>query len=65
MTPEEQAEYGVQIGVDYPEPIPASKFARPLGGHHVGGDPGVPLGATSSKMKSGKLKKAMNLQDPQ
>ena len=41
MSKDEQAKYGVQIGVDYPSPIPASKFGRPHadGGYRVGGDP--------------------------
>jgi hypothetical protein len=45
LTPEEQEEYGVKIGLDYPEPIPASSFARPHGGNYIGGDP---AGATAS-----------------
>eukprot|EP00877_Chromochloris_zofingiensis_P000317 jgi/Chrzof1/10286/Cz04g35200.t1 len=33
MSKEEQQKYGVQVGVDYPTPVPASKF----GGPHAGG----------------------------
>jgi hypothetical protein len=42
MSKLEQQQYGVQIGVDYPPPIPASRFARPHsdGGYRVGGNPG-------------------------
>lgn len=42
MSKDEQAQYGVQIGVDYPQPIPAAKFAQPHadGGYRVGGNPG-------------------------
>jgi len=40
MSKDEQARYNVQIGVDYPTPIPASRFARPHsdGGYRVGGN---------------------------
>lgn len=41
MSKDEQVQYGVQIGVDYPPPVPAAKFARPHddGGYRVGGNP--------------------------
>ena len=41
MSKDEQQQYGVQIGVDYPAPVPAAKFARPHddGGYRVGGNP--------------------------
>uniref|UniRef100_A0A383W805 Photolyase/cryptochrome alpha/beta domain-containing protein n=1 Tax=Tetradesmus obliquus TaxID=3088 RepID=A0A383W805_TETOB len=42
MTEEEQQQYGVRMGVDYPLPIPASRFGRPHGGGAVGGDPAGP-----------------------
>eukprot|EP00775_Hariotina_reticulata_P010321 gene10321-10478_t len=40
MSKEEQARCNVQIGVDYPMPIPASRLARPHndGGYRVGGN---------------------------
>jgi hypothetical protein len=46
LTPEEQEEYGVKIGLDYPEPIPASRFTRPHGGNYIGGDPAGATAAT-------------------
>jgi deoxyribodipyrimidine photo-lyase len=42
MTDEEQQQYGVRMGTDYPHPIPASRFGRPHGGGAVGGDPAGP-----------------------
>lgn len=45
MSRDEQAQYGVQIGADYPAPIPASRFGRPHGGGRVGGDPAGPTAA--------------------
>lgn len=41
MSKDEQAAYGVQIGVNYPAPVPAAKFGRPHddGGYRVGGNP--------------------------
>jgi deoxyribodipyrimidine photo-lyase len=48
MTEEEQQQYGVRMGIDYPYPIPASRFGRPHGGGAVGGDPAGP-----SKVKHG------------
>lgn len=39
LTKEEQVEYGCCIGVNYPEPIPASSFKRPHKSGRVGGDP--------------------------
>ena len=42
MTEEEQQQYGVRMGIDYPLPIPASRFGRPHGGGAVGGDPAGP-----------------------
>lgn len=58
MTEEEQQQYGVRMGVDYPLPIPASRFGRPHGGGAVGGDPAGPLKVknTAHKQVKGKLK---------
>jgi hypothetical protein len=41
MSKDEMAQYGVQIGVAYPAPVPAAKFTRPHddGGYRVGGNP--------------------------
>lgn len=41
MSKDEMAQYGVQMGVDYPAPVPAAKFTRPHddGGYRVGGNP--------------------------
>lgn len=37
MSKEEQQRYGVQIGQDYPNPIPAHRMARPHAGGGGGG----------------------------
>ena len=51
MSRDEQAQYGVQIGADYPAPIPASRFGRPHGGGRVGGDPAGPAAANAKGKK--------------
>lgn len=35
MSKQEQEQYGVQIGQDYPAPIPSSQFGRPHGGDRL------------------------------
>jgi hypothetical protein len=40
MSKDEQERYGVAIGRDYPNPIPASRFGRPHGGGAGGGGRG-------------------------
>jgi hypothetical protein len=54
MTEEEQQQYGVCMGTDYPHPIPASGFGRPHGGGAVGGDPAGPSQGNQAKQRAHK-----------
>lgn len=55
MSKEEQGQYGVHIGADYPQPISASKFGRPHsdGGYRVGGNPGFSAVPGSYRARTG------------